>query len=340
MATSELNVGPRRAGSTRLLDLRDERPHPPAGDDPYWTETVWFAALAPSDHLGCWVYLHLRPNLGISAAGIWIWDDTALVPWEMPYTNFRWHLPMPTWDDDGIIIGDDIEVRCIEPFRHHHVIHHGFNGVRLDLDFEGIDEASSVGVDEQVGHFDQAQWVTGEIVVDGRIIAVDGPGMRDRSWSPRTDEPRNDRRYYTFGMSRDAAFHAYAQHLVDDETVPIAGTVTLGEMTAEVVDVRREVLSRRDGPPLRLRMTIFDSLGRSLTADGTTLSAIALTSWPPFITWVSLVRWNIDGIGEIWGEDDETWSLGAQTQRRRRGMVADPFLLGHPAEDTATVNGS
>ena len=99
MANTDLNVGPLRAGSSRKLDLRDERPHPPVDGDPYWTETVWFAALAPQEHLGCWVYLHLRPNLGISAAGIWIWDDTALVPWETPYTNFRWHMPMPTWEN-------------------------------------------------------------------------------------------------------------------------------------------------------------------------------------------------------------------------------------------------
>jgi hypothetical protein len=310
-------------GSTRALLPADEGIHPAPADQQYWTETVWFAGIVPEEHLGIWVYLHMRANLDIAAAGIWVWDDTSQLPWDCLYANFRWHLPMPQWRDGDITIADDIEVRCLEPFRRHTVRHHGLAGEKIDLEFAACGEPQPVGVGQQSGHLDQSLWVSGSIVLGDRTIDVDGPGMRDRTWSLRTDDHRNERHFYTFGVARDIAFHVQATEDPNGEPRVVGGSITLDGVTRPVVKAARRVVARRDGPPLRLHLELVDDLGRSIEAVGRSMSSIALWAWPPYMVWVSVVQWRVGDV-EIWGEDDDTWSLGSlMASRRARGELDD-----------------
>ena len=39
--------------------------------------------------LGGWLYSMFRPTIGTVAGGVWVWDDTAHLPWDVLYsTNF------------------------------------------------------------------------------------------------------------------------------------------------------------------------------------------------------------------------------------------------------------
>ena len=71
----------------------DDTFHDP-GDDPWWTETVWFGWMVPERKMLGSFYPFFRPNMGVQAGGVWLFDDTAELPWEVCFFDFNWHLPM------------------------------------------------------------------------------------------------------------------------------------------------------------------------------------------------------------------------------------------------------
>ena len=40
-----------------------------------------------------------RPNIGTVAGGVWVWDDTAYLPWDVPYSANYTALPLPADTD-------------------------------------------------------------------------------------------------------------------------------------------------------------------------------------------------------------------------------------------------
>lgn len=74
----------------------DDRFHFDAlGDDWWGTETSWFSFHHPERKLGGWFYSMFRPNIGTVAGGTWIWDDSAHLPWEVPYSANYSALELP-----------------------------------------------------------------------------------------------------------------------------------------------------------------------------------------------------------------------------------------------------
>ena len=66
----------------------------------WWeTETCWFSFHHPERRLGGWFYNMVRPNIGTVAGGCWIWDDTAHLPWEVPYSTNYTALQLPEGAD-------------------------------------------------------------------------------------------------------------------------------------------------------------------------------------------------------------------------------------------------
>ena len=56
------------------LTTADDDLHP-RNNDPWWTETVWFAWMVPERNLLGYYYLMMRPNLGIQAGGAVLRED-------------------------------------------------------------------------------------------------------------------------------------------------------------------------------------------------------------------------------------------------------------------------
>ena len=65
----------------------DDRFHPPETDDPWWTETVWFAWNVPERNLLGYFYPAFRANIGVQFGGVLVVDDTATLPWELPASS-------------------------------------------------------------------------------------------------------------------------------------------------------------------------------------------------------------------------------------------------------------
>src|ERR1700748_410833 len=80
-----------------LFTAADEGLHP-AGDDFYQTETFWFSFFIPERDMGAWVYVSVRPNAGTTAGGLWLWDSTSALPWDIPFYENYSALKPPTFD--------------------------------------------------------------------------------------------------------------------------------------------------------------------------------------------------------------------------------------------------
>ncbi len=67
-----------------LLGPDDDNFHQP--DDHYWFhETAWWWFFVPERKVGGWFYNWVRPNIGVSGGGCWIWDESAFFHMEVPY---------------------------------------------------------------------------------------------------------------------------------------------------------------------------------------------------------------------------------------------------------------
>ena len=54
--------------------------------DRWWeSETNWFSWNVPERRMGGWTYGQARPNARLCNGGVWVWDDTAALSWDLPY---------------------------------------------------------------------------------------------------------------------------------------------------------------------------------------------------------------------------------------------------------------
>ena len=109
------------------FSARDDRFHFEVMSDRWWeTETAWFAFCCPERKLGGWLYSMFRPNIGTVAGGAWIWDDSAHLPWEVPYSVNYTALRIPRDQDlDDIALPTGVTIKALEPLKRYRL---GFNG--------------------------------------------------------------------------------------------------------------------------------------------------------------------------------------------------------------------
>ena len=90
----------------------DDSFHPAVSDDPFWTETSWYAFSIPERRMAGTIYPLFRPNLGVCSVAVYLWDDRSENPWAVPYGRFLWHVPMAESDLKDIA-GLDLFYRMI-----------------------------------------------------------------------------------------------------------------------------------------------------------------------------------------------------------------------------------
>src|SRR6266850_96012 len=103
--------------SAPVFSARDDRFHFDVMSDRWWeTETAWFSFHHPERRLGGWFYTMVRPNIGTVAGGAWVWDDTACLPWEVPYSTNYSALALARDEDlDDIHLPTGVAIRVVEP---------------------------------------------------------------------------------------------------------------------------------------------------------------------------------------------------------------------------------
>jgi hypothetical protein len=289
-----------------VLTTDDDTFHPRDGN-PWWTETVWFAWMVPERKILGYFYPIFRPNLGIQAGGVLVFDDSAELPWELPVFDYDWHHQIP----DGLDLRDaklnnGMTIRCLEPNK---VFELGYESrdLKLNLRAEAVTKPLITRATPPFnkGHIDQICHVTGEMVMSGETIAVDSFAMRDRSWGPRQDGRQPQVGYSYATQDENNSWLAVTVGKGQDYQVTTGFMVRDG-VWAQMVSGTREVERDEHGSPVRFTVEATDSLGRTIEATGSMLSRQVFTAYPSMFCWNALVDWSGDGF-RGYGEDQDCW---------------------------------
>ncbi|HWN35097.1 MAG TPA: hypothetical protein VNP03_20260 [Pseudonocardia sp.] len=308
----------------------DDSFHPPVDDDPYWTETCFFCFDQPDRDLSLVVYPLFRPNQGVCSLAVHLWDASGIAPWEIRYSRFLWHLPMPTTDLTRLRL-EGLRLTAVQPLRRYHLEYVDGDRLRLDLECDALREP--VGSTTQMrggaagGHYDQALRVRGEVVLGGDRIAVDTFGHRDRSWYHRPDNRPRPSASVSFGAAWNGdhflAVRPGALLGMTAPTRPPSGYLVLNGRAQALIDVARRVTSRIGGRPDKLELELADDAGRTLRLHGTARNCLAFHTSPPVFAWFSQTRWTGTGSdctsgdctsgdctgGDFIGQDQEAFGM-------------------------------
>jgi hypothetical protein len=294
-----------------VLTADDDRFHPPASSDPWWSETCWFSFAHPAEALSGSFYPLFRPNQGVCALAVSVWDASAHEPWRARYFRGDWHLPPPETGLERLELGA-LRYEVLEPLRRYRVTYQDGERFSAELEYTGLLPPNAAGVRDGHGHLDQPCHVRGEITLRGRRIAVDHPDMRDRSWGVRRDDRTTRGAYsYAIASARDAflamSFASPGLGGRGDVQPIVTGFLVRDGEKAPLVAGTRELARDASNPwPMRLTIEARDALGRDLKARGVTLNRLANQASPGLFAWMSLTRW--DFAGESYGQDQDIWS--------------------------------
>lgn len=305
----------------------DDEFHPPASDDPYWTETCWFTFTVPERRLSGQLYPFFRPNQRVAAGGAYFWDDRGDQPWSCVYAKNFWHLPLSSDARlSDLSLANGIRIRCVEPLRRYELRYDDPDGgdeIHLALAFTAVAEPHRLAG----SHLDQPGRFEGTLVLHGEEIRVDAFGFRDRSWGPRTQfgqgitgTPAGRGGYsYATASERDA-FHTITLDF-GAGCLSIHGYLLRDGKWSKLASGRREVVERdaAGGHPLRVRIEGRDDLGRELVAEGRCLNRLGFYINPNLYTINCLTEWSFGGISAF-GEDHDNWSAPA-ARRFFRGRL-------------------
>ena len=300
--------------SRRALAIADEDFHPVDPAQPHWTETSWWGIASADKGIGGWIYLRARPNLGLIACGIYVFDARRNEMWDAIYQTDYQHVALPAGQSYlGLDLDIGLKVTCERPFERHRIAYRD-GDFALDLAFSKVAPPWPVGLGPSTGHFDQAMWATGTIASGDEHFAIDDPAFRDRTWSGRADTAPCPLNFYTWGTTGDRAGTFYAA----------AGGIIAGRMSRQgeekpITAVKRSVPQRdASGRPARIVLEIGFADGSAARIEGRTRLTFPVIALPRTLAWSSVVEWSMDGSSFV-GEDHEGWSLAHLRENRRKG---------------------
>jgi hypothetical protein len=305
----------------REITASDDNFHFAQMGDRWWmTETAWFSFCIPERKMGGWFYNMIRPNIGTVSGGAWVWDDSATLPWEVPYSSNLTAMPLQEGADlNDIILRNGVSLKTLEPLTTYRIGYDDGDLLKADLAFEAVmpprplrKPGSAFG---DLTHFDQFGRVTGTITLHGEDIAVDCLAMRDRSWGPRP-EHRPRKSAYVSGIASPADCFLFVTKANEhSDQLAYGFMIKDGEIGDLVEGTRRVERDSQTGFVGRIFIEGTDEHGRKLDAVGTRMSGITLIRHS-FIDHNGLMEWTINGkIGH--GEDQDMWPVHDWSRYRR-----------------------
>ena len=302
----------------------DDRFHPATDDDPYWTETCWWTFAAPAHKLSGQLYPFFRGNQNVAAAGAFFWDDSGHQPHTIRFGKNFWHLPIPDQDLTDIALANGIRIRCLEPMQKFelHYLDPDAQEAEANLTFTAIAPPNYLAD----SHFEQPGRYQGTIRLADQTYAVDSYGMRDRSWSHRTQFGADIHgsgavaNGYSYATADDHnAFHMISMAFTEGDYIQIHGYYMRDGEYAKLASGKRRILERdpETGCPTRVLIEAEDTLGRSFTAEGRGLNKLGFHINPNLFTWNCLTHWQFDGL-DAYGEDHDNWTAAGARHFFRR----------------------
>jgi hypothetical protein len=307
-------------GMDDLLTEADDNFHPAASDDWYWHETCFFYFYIPERKTGCWMYNYIRPNIGISGGGCWVWDDRTHFHMEAPYYANYSALKLPEERDlRDFRFPSGVTVKRLEPISAYHLTFKDREAIEVDVTWTAIQKpwVRAEGDPPKASHWEQFGHVEGHLTVHGDRMEVDCLAMRDRTWAPRNEKWKigGGSAYASAAVSGDLNFLATGGQ-------DLHGFFTQdGDRRAIVSGTRKVERHPEHGYVTRIELDATDSTGRKLHAVGVPVSRLAMPlPGVHAVVWTSTVAWNING-QDCWGEDQDPWPLNQWSQQRREGKA-------------------
>jgi hypothetical protein len=126
------------------------------------------------------------------------------------------------------------------------------------------------------GHYEQHHQASGRVVIDGEAFEIDGLGLRDHSWGPRSWQAPARYRWLTANFGEDFGFMG-SQIVRPDGVETRGGFVHHGRELVVVKDLRIDT-QFTDAERLhdRIRVVLDCADGRPLEVEGRVLSLIPL----------------------------------------------------------------
>jgi hypothetical protein len=282
----------------------DDRFHPPASAEPWWTETCWFSFGDPRLDLSGTFYPLFRPNLGVAGLAVAVWDASAHEPWRARYHRTHWHLPFPAGELSDLSLAG-LRYQTLEPGQHYRVRYRDGDLLDVDLDYRALMPVHEVGISAGRGHLDQPCRFEGVVSLGGERLEVAGYDMRDRSWQLRADD-RSTRAGYSYGIAGERdAFLAFSFRMGAEDRV-VGGFLLRDGEKSDLASGTRRVERSPAGWPAQVVIEARDALGRAFVARGTTRNRLAHQPSPGLFAWMSLTGW--DFAGGCFGQDQDIWS--------------------------------
>ncbi|HKE72252.1 MAG TPA: hypothetical protein VKB57_01480 [Acidimicrobiales bacterium] len=309
-----------------VLSPLDDDFHRP--DEQRWYhETSWFWWFVPEHRLGGWFYNWVRPNVGTSGGGAWVWDDTTFFHMEVPYYACYSNLRLqPDRDLRDFTYPSGVSVRAVEPLMRYRLGYRDRDLVDIDLEFAAVMPpwvGRLTGDPAVATHLDQVGRVTGRMVLRGRDHEVDCLAIRDRTWSPRPERWKDGKVGYCNACNGEVGFLAQSAAGTRGQTgdrVHSGYFVKDGRRAAVVDGVREIERDPEHGFLRRITVEAEDGDGRRFMAVGTGLSRMAMPiPGVHGVVWTSLVDWVVDG-QQAWGEDQDAWPLHGWATFRRAAL--------------------
>jgi hypothetical protein len=325
--------------------LEDDSYHQ-LSDDPYETETNWWSFNIPERKIGCWIHTPYYPNRKTVTWRIFVWDDEGVEPGRLAYYKKVEEAPMPDNPDlrDITFPQGGYSLKMIEPGMKYHLHYEDAErGFALDFTHTGVHAPHRFQPGEppfiQTPHYDQLGHVLGTMTLRGEKIAIDGVGVRDRTWGPRggpyqvsqkkhaADSSRvkhpggplwrqierergRGRIEYIYGHSLDfqTGFLGFVRMQEADAKgwAPMnVGWLLKDGVFGRIDKDKSRMLNFRDpiaGWNSHMLVDLTDDQGRTMEAEGQSVSRMSEGGYGLN----QLMRWEMEGkIG--WGEDQDVW---------------------------------
>jgi hypothetical protein len=315
-------------GQEKLLAEIDDDFHPPRTGGWFEHETSWFAFYVPEhNNLGAWIFNYVRPNAGISGGGVVLWDDTSWFHMETPYYRHYAAMKLPEPRDlRDMVFPSGLTLKMLEPLQRYHLSFRDDPRLTFDLEFNAVMRPwVDVPDGHEPEHLDQMGRVTGELVLHGERVEVDSCAMRDRSWGTlRSERWETDA---VGGYTCAAADQSTSFFIMGYGPKKKGFLVRQGERAGLVEGIRTFNRDPEAGYITDMRIQGKDALGRSFEVDCECTSRVAMPiPGVSGVCWTTLFRCELDG-HELWGEDQDFWSLYHWSEYRRSTRLGGNVAL-------------
>ena len=126
------------------VDTSDELLHE-RSDDPYWNESAWFGLTIPEREASAYVYFYHRPNLNLSAGGVFVWDPSGSTEYDCLGYDWDRAQPFPASAEMfDFTLPNGLSVEMLEPYGQFRIRHSG--AFEADLTWEKLIDPFAFGM--------------------------------------------------------------------------------------------------------------------------------------------------------------------------------------------------